>query len=158
MRPASTVRPASLFSTAVTLLFAVGFDHLLIRRHRRLHSQLQEVAGTAAEELGDSEARYRALVDSSPLGVIACNRDGYVIAANPTILEILGTSGAKTLAGLNLFKHPQGVELGIGSALRSCLEAGEPYSREVNVLSKADKHTAFRSGSCRIQPARFAAA
>ncbi len=57
--------------------------------------------------LVESEGRYRALVESSPVGV-AVHRDGRVMYANPMAVQILGAQSAQQLLGRPAidFVHP----------------------------------------------------
>jgi len=58
-------------------------------------------------QLAESEARYRTLAESSPLGILVV-RDGKVLLANPACVELFGGSSPEELiekSVLELFDH-----------------------------------------------------
>jgi PAS domain-containing protein len=57
----------------------------------------------AAEAIQASDARYRAIVDSSPAAIICIDETGIVQSANPTTMTILGYE-AEELLGANVSK------------------------------------------------------
>lgn len=66
------------------------------------------VQSSGREALADSEARFRTLVDSSPIGMAVLDTDGAWVRANPAVAAMLGYTGAE-LAALNLtdVTHPE---------------------------------------------------
>ncbi len=121
------------------LVVAVGFNYLLVSRHRRLQSGLEdrvaertaEIAA-AADRLAESEARYRNLVQNAPVGVFACDRDGRIVTVNPALETIVGSpAGPRDPAGpVNAFTHPPLVRSGAAELLWRCLERGESLTGE----------------------------
>lgn len=64
-----------------------------------------ETARHSAEELlKASENRYRLIFENAPLGILHFNADSVILACNPKIVEILGTSEDK-LIGLNMVER-----------------------------------------------------
>ncbi|AEV85496.1 PAS/PAC sensor hybrid histidine kinase [Actinoplanes sp. SE50] len=73
--------------------------------HPRLVAEIVESSSRPA--LAGSEARFRTLVDSSPIGMAVLDPDGAWLRVNPAVSAILGYTGAE-LAGLTLggLTHP----------------------------------------------------
>ncbi|BCJ39877.1 hypothetical protein GCM10010168_27370 [Actinoplanes ianthinogenes] len=65
------------------------------------------VESSSRPALADSEARFRTLVDSSPIGMAVLNTDGAWLRVNPAVAALLGYTGAE-LAALTLgtVTHP----------------------------------------------------
>ncbi|MGE5138012.1 MAG: GAF domain-containing protein, partial [Rudaea sp.] len=64
-------------------------------------SQLLARAGAEAA-LRDSEERYRNLVENAPVGIYRTTPDGHILAANPTIVRMLGYNSFEELVRFNL--------------------------------------------------------
>ncbi|WP_436530956.1 PAS domain S-box protein [Actinoplanes sp. HUAS TT8] len=73
--------------------------------HQFLFAEIVESSGRPA--LADSEARFRTLVDSSPIGMAVLGTDGAWVRANPAVSAMLGYTGTE-LAALTLrdVTHP----------------------------------------------------
>ncbi len=54
------------------------------------------------QELADSEARYRRLVDNAAVGIYRTTPDGRILMANPALIRMLGYSDFQSLAARNL--------------------------------------------------------
>ncbi|MBM3298823.1 MAG: PAS domain S-box protein, partial [Deltaproteobacteria bacterium] len=89
----------------------------------------------AEEERARSEARYRSLVQNSPVGIISCDAQGNVTDHNPAVLNILGISSEEAALGINLLTHSALVAAGASDTVRRCLESGNPVCREFRYSS-----------------------
>jgi diguanylate cyclase (GGDEF)-like protein/PAS domain S-box-containing protein len=80
-------------------------------------------------KLQDSEARYRALVEWSPIG-IGVHQEGRVVYANPAAITILGASGEAELIGLPVkdLVDPQYRKL-VAERMEQGYAGGEPLPR-----------------------------
>jgi PAS domain S-box-containing protein len=77
----------------------------MAERVRATNQELTDRAKTLEQrnqDLRDSEARYRQLVEQSPDGVIV-HRAGNIIFANPVAVRMLGASGEEDLIGRSVF-------------------------------------------------------
>jgi diguanylate cyclase (GGDEF)-like protein/PAS domain S-box-containing protein len=85
---------------------------VLLRAHiqRNAQGQALRLSGTNTDlterqkveaELQESESRYRALVEWSPIG-IGIHQDGLVVYANPAAVRILGAKSEAALIGLSI--------------------------------------------------------
>jgi PAS domain S-box-containing protein len=85
----------------------------------------------AKQELAESEARYRALAESSPLGILVCRRDEHddtVIVVNPACVKLFGASSPGDLIGksiIGLF-HPDSQPV-VRRILRDATDATVPF-------------------------------
>ncbi len=75
------------------------------------------------QALMDSEARYRDLVEKAPLGIVACNPDGELVAANHHVGELLGDDWLDEPRA-SLLRHRPLVTSGISAAIEKALEGG----------------------------------
>jgi len=72
----------------------------LIEEELRRHSEaLEELAEKRAQELVDSERRYRSLFETSREGIIISGPDGNIISANPALAQMLGYERPEDLIG-----------------------------------------------------------
>ena len=78
----------------------------------------------ARAALAESEARYRALFEQSPLGVIVYDADGRPAAANPAAARLWGASVGDAPAGYSVWDDPQLEESGALDVFRRAF-AGE---------------------------------
>ncbi len=62
------------------------------------------------EALRESEARYRDLFESAPIGIYRTTPDGRILAANPTLVRLLGYDSFEELARHDLEMTPTDVE------------------------------------------------
>jgi len=71
----------------------------------------------AEEQLKDSEEKYRAIFDQSPLGVLHFDNNGVITACNESFVKIIGSSRDK-LIGLNMLKLPdQKIRIAVKKAI-----------------------------------------
>ncbi len=93
--------------------------------------------------LRENEARYRSLVDNSPVGMISFDMNGDITEFNPAVLSILGARGEITDAQ-DLFSVLPLVETGISEAVLQCLESGESGVGEFQYKGKSDRQVYTR--------------
>ncbi|BCY12001.1 PAS domain S-box protein [Actinoplanes sp. L3-i22] len=88
------------------------------------------VESSARPALADSEARFRTLVDSSPIGMAVLNTDGAWVRVNPAVSAMLGYTGAE-LAALTLgaVTHPDDREA-CAAMLRGMASGATPAFRQ----------------------------
>jgi PAS domain S-box-containing protein len=124
------------------LVVAVGLSYMMVRRHHRLRSRLEvmldartrEVA-FADERRAASDERWRGLVENAPLGVVACDRVGGVVALNPCAAVLLGSPSAQTSGLFNVLRYPPLVEAGLADVFQRVMAAGTPDRVEVAYTS-----------------------
>jgi len=82
----------------------------------------------AEEELAKSEARFRALMEQSPLGMEILSPDGKILQVNSAwrrLWDVTEEEAAAALAGYNMLTDPQTVDLGVAPLIEKAFE-GEP--------------------------------
>lgn len=125
------------------LVVAFGLHFLLANRHRRLQHGLEQRVEQRTREIADantrlaeSESRYRRLVDDAPLCIVACDRDGRVVASNPHLRRVIGAPTEGAVRAINVLEDDNLVEAGISRIVRRCLETGESSIAEVSFTSR----------------------
>jgi len=83
-----------------------------------------------------SEARYRSLIDSAPMGMISFDSSGDITEFNPAVLSILGLPIFERSSRMDLFTLLPMVEAGISEAIFRCMESGESGIGEFQYKSK----------------------
>ena len=94
--------------------------------------------------LRNGEARYRSLVENAPLGIISIDPKGTILAANPKLLEIMGSPAMEETTGINMFSFAPLIESGISGHFRQCLDTGESGVFETKYISKWGKKVFLR--------------
>ncbi len=131
-------------------LLALGDDHQAVKRYRRKDGTLlwasvsvrvvrdadgeplhivgiaEDVSERVAADraLRESEARFRALVEQSPLSTVVLDREGRVTAANPAFARLWGIRVADVPADWSVLTDPQSAANGARAAFERAL-AGE---------------------------------
>lgn len=99
----------------------------------------------AEEALLDSEEKYRILADNAPIGILTCDRNGWITYLNRKVLEMLGSPGEEETRKINLLHFPPLVDAGFSEELRRTLETGVPLlPREAAYTSKWGRTAYFR--------------
>ncbi|MDP6978373.1 MAG: ATP-binding protein [Myxococcota bacterium] len=95
-------------------------------------SRSNEEKSQILEILRWSEARYRDLIAAAPLGVMACDQSGSLIAINPLFWQLLHETAPPEDAELNVLNHPALLRSGFAFALRNCFESAEPRTLDLD--------------------------
>ncbi|MFG6462035.1 EAL domain-containing protein [Roseateles sp. DXS20W] len=110
---------------------------------------LQVVAASAS--LGESQARFRALSDASPLGVFATDQEGNCTYTNAKWQEIYGLSLADSLGkGWASTLHPDDKGTVFGEWQRAALSGGE-FDMEFRILHPSGGERYVRSRARAVQ-------
>ncbi len=114
------------------LIVSIGTNHLIANRERRLASDLTALVDQQTAALRASEERYRGLVEHAPIGVLACDHQGNVLAITQRFREILGIGpGQPASAPTNLFRDVPGRAREYLGALERVLSTGQTVSGEI---------------------------
>ena len=98
----------------------------------------------AEEALRQSEAKYRCLVEDSPVGIISIDTQGRIQEVNQVLVNILGSPSAEDTKSINVFELPQLIESGLSDLFRSCMFSGQSLGSEVPYTSKWGKTSFLR--------------
>jgi len=101
-------------------------------------NQMLEVQVAANAALIESEARYRALVDSAPFG-IAVHQQGCLVFVNPAAVAILGATAAGELLGRPImdFIHPDSRQ-SVRERVQAIIDRGESATRRLQKFVQLD--------------------
>lgn len=77
-----------------------------------------------------NEAKYRALINKSPIGIAVVNSDFGISEANPAFLQVFGFSSVEDLRKVDILTFPSFMDSGITSNLLMCMENAEECSFE----------------------------
>ncbi len=94
----------------------------------------------AEDALREREARYRMLVENSPVGIISCDLDGTITEMNPAAVNLLDMPSGEDSQTRNLLTNPYLVQSGLSDAVRICLESGRPSVNEFALKVKRRGH------------------
>lgn len=97
-----------------------------------------------AREIGESEARYRVLVENSPAGIITCDLNGNITTVNSVAVKLLGSPSAEATKQVNVFTFGPLIECGIADSLKQSLETGETVISETFYTTKWGKKVYLR--------------
>ncbi len=124
-----------------------GADDYLIKGHVDAHwlpRALDYLLGrkAAREALRRSEARFRAMSDASPLGILVSDADGQCVYSNAAYQKIVGLGPEQSLcAGWQRVLHPEDRPQTL-AAWQDAAAGPEPFVAEVRLL-RADGHVAW---------------
>jgi PAS domain S-box-containing protein len=93
----------------------------------------------AEEALRQSEAKYKALFEEAPVGLLSIDRSGRILEVNQKLLEILGSPSHEDTKSINMLTFPLLVRAGISGIFRKCLTTGQPQYAEIPYTSKWKK-------------------
>ena len=118
-------------------------DKELVYLFERLASKivLSLIHQYTAEELNQSEKKYRTIVDESPIGILYFNNKGEITDCNKKFVEVIGSS-KETLINLNMFTQLKNEKL--TNAVKDALETGEGYFEDWYSSVTANKKTFVR--------------
>jgi PAS domain S-box-containing protein len=113
------------------LIVSIGTSHLIANRERSLESGLSSLVDEQTAALRASEERYRGLVEHAPIGVLACDQEGNVLAITARFREILGMggSGGSTIP-VNLLRDAPGRARPFLGPIERALATGRTVSGE----------------------------
>ncbi|MEA3444416.1 MAG: PAS domain S-box protein, partial [Bacteroidota bacterium] len=86
-----------------------------------------------------SEERYRSLFENAPIGIFSVNREGRILEANASLLQILGSPSIEATKSIDILIFPPLIEAGISPAVQKCFESGKFVSAETPYKSKWGK-------------------
>lgn len=112
----------------------------LLRRIREFEERCRQAEGA----LRTSEEQHRFLADSSPLGILVVDTQGYILRANQKMLDILSWPADQDITQLNLFKHAPLVDSGVVDAFRRCLEKRARVTSDHLCPQRRDGHCHLR--------------
>lgn len=98
-----------------------------------------------SDQFKESEASFRLLFETAPLGIFTYSNTGEVLGANHFLLEILGSPSLEATKRINVFTFENLRVAGISQVLMKALESGQPQNIESSYVSKWGKslHVTF---------------
>ena len=96
------------------------------------------------EDLKQSRNRYLQLANSSPLGILSCDKEGKITFANPAMLKILGSPSLKATMKFNVLKFTPLKKLGVIDKIKQTLQSGKSFQFETNYASRWGKELVLR--------------
>jgi PAS domain S-box-containing protein len=100
------------------------------------HLKLKE----AQDKRRESDARYRMLVENSPVGILCCNRKGDITEINAAATNLFGIPQHDAGPLQNLFENPELNPSGVSDFLKACLDSGEMVVNELPIGNQGNKH------------------
>jgi PAS domain S-box-containing protein len=122
----------------------------LVPQARKLEARIAELE-KYVQILQDCETRHRVLLESFPLGVVACDCSGQIIEVNAAALWMLGSSPAEGARSVNLITSPLLVRAGVSDPISKCVSTGEATYGEFTVTGKG---SGVIHGQLRVAPIR----
>jgi len=118
-------------------------DEEMVSLFERLASKiaLSLVHQYTADELNQSEKKYRTIVDESPIGILYFNKRGEITDCNKKFVEVIGSS-KEALINLNMFTQLENEK--IIDAVKDALETGEGYYEDWYFSVTANKKAFVR--------------
>ena len=104
---------------------------LMVRDLRDALSSEQAVS----QALRQSEARYRALIEDAPLGIIHIDNQGNVVEVNAKLLKILGVPSREKVLGINVHGYHPALQTDFPRQVDGCLRADSTQSHETSYTS-----------------------
>ena len=98
----------------------------------------------ADREADESEERYRVLVETSPAGILSCDRNGNITMVNAEVVKLLGSPSAEATKQVNVFTFEPLIEIGLSANLKKCMETGQVYRGETHYVTKWGKRVYMR--------------
>ena len=90
-----------------------------------------------------SDARYRILVENSPLGTLCCNLGGEVTEMNAAASDLFGIPRGESWRLGNLLKNPNLTSPEAADFLMGCIESGKPAVGEFDIGPQGEKCIRF---------------
>jgi diguanylate cyclase (GGDEF)-like protein/PAS domain S-box-containing protein len=84
--------------------------------------ELEKRCQQAEDALQTLEKQNRLLGDSSLLGIVVINTDGYISRINRKMMDILAWPATRDITELNIYKYAPLVDSGVADMFRGCLE------------------------------------
>ena len=100
------------------------------------HLKLKE----AQDRRRESDARYRILVENSPVGILCCSSQGEITEINAAATDLFGIPSGGPAGPQNLFGNPELSASGVSDFLKSCLESDEMVVNEFPLGAQEDKY------------------
>ncbi|AFM25928.1 PAS domain S-box protein [Desulfomonile tiedjei] len=98
----------------------------------------------AEEALRQSEAKYKALFEEAPVGLLSIDTAGRILEVNQKLLEIMGSPSHEDTKSINMLMFPLLVRSGISGIFRNCLATEQPQYAEIPYTSKWNKTSYLR--------------
>lgn len=80
----------SWFTARVVEGFCARSRELVVREQQVIHKSVLDVMADAQQALFESESRFRAVFESSIIGILICDMAGRIVSMNPSLLALTG--------------------------------------------------------------------
>jgi PAS domain S-box-containing protein len=98
------------------------------------------------DKLLEIEESFYNLAENAPIGILTCNKDGYIEYVNPKLVNMMGSPGKKYTKKINVLKYPPIVEIGFSESIKTVLDTGITInSFEKEYVSKWGVYACFRA-------------